>query len=68
MTGGYININTIGSPKNYSEDEIKRYCDRWVMIQQRIIQKASPLLLSYKDYVEEGDSIFTESTKRSGKK
>lgn len=68
VTGGYININTIGSPKNYSEDEIKRYCDRWVMIQQRIIQKASPLLLSYKDYVEEGDSIFTESTKRSGKK
>lgn len=68
VTGGYLNINTIGRPKNYSEDEIKRYCDRWVMIQQRIIQKASPLLLSYKDYVEEGDSIFTESTKRSGKK
>ena len=65
---GYLNINTIGRPKNYSEDEIKRYCDRWIMIQQRIIQKSAPLLLSYKDYVEEGDSIFTESTKRSGKK
>ena len=65
---GYLNINTIGRPKNYSEDEIKRYCDRWIMIQQRIIQKSAPLLLSYKDYVEEGDSFFTESTKRSGKK
>lgn len=68
VTSGHLNINTIGKPKNYSEDEIKRYCDRWIMIQQRIIQKSAPLLLSYKDYVEEGDSFFTESTKRSGKK
>ena len=68
VLNGYLNIKTIGKPKNYSDDEIKRYCDRWIMIQQRIIHKASPILLSYKDYVEEGDSIFTESTKRSGKK
>jgi len=65
---GYLSSSALPKPKNYSEDEIKRYCDRWVMIQQRIIHKASPILLSYKDYVEEGDSIFTESTKRSGKK
>jgi len=68
VLNGYLNMKTIGKPKNYSDDEIKRYCDRWVMIQQRIIKKATPILLSYKDYVEEGDSIFTESTKRSGKK
>ncbi len=65
---GYLSPSALPKPKNYSEDEIKRYCDRWVMIQQRIIHKASPILLSYKDYVEEGGSIFTESTKRSGKK
>lgn len=65
---GYLSSIALPKPKNYSEDEIKRYCDRWVMIQQRIIHKAAPILLSYKDYVEEGDSIFTESTKRSGKK
>lgn len=68
IINGFLNMKTIGKPKNYSDDEIKRYCDRWVMIQQRIIKKATPILLSYKDYVEEGDSIFTESTKRSGKK
>jgi hypothetical protein len=68
VLNGYLNMKTIGKPKNYSDDEIKRYCDRWIMIQQRIIKKATPILLSYKDYVEEGDSIFTESTKRSGKK
>jgi len=68
VLNGFLNIKTIGKPKNYSDDEIKRYCDRWIMIQQRIIKKATPILLSYKDYVEEGDSIFTESTKRSGKK
>ena len=68
IMSGWLNMKTIGKPKNYSDDEIKRYCDRWVMIQQRIIKKATPILLSYKDYVEEGDSIFTESTKRSGKK
>ena len=65
---GFLSPSALPKPKNYSEDEIKRYCDRWIMIQQRIIHKASPILLSYKDYVEEGDSIFTESTKRSGKK
>jgi len=65
---GFLSSSALPKPKNYSDDEIKRYCDRWIMIQQRIIHKASPILLSYKDYVEEGDSIFTESTKRSGKK
>jgi hypothetical protein len=68
LINGFLNMKTIGKPKNYSDAEIKRYCDRWVMIQQRIIKKGAPILLSYKDYVEEGDSIFTESTKRSGKK
>lgn len=68
VLSGHLNMKTIGKPKNYSDAEIKRYCERWVMIQQRIIKKAAPILLSYKDYVEEGDSIFTESTKRSGKK
>ena len=55
---GYIKLSALPKPKNYSDEEIKRYVDRWIMIQQRIIKKSVPLLLSYKDYVEEGDTMF----------
>ena len=68
LVSDYLSSRDLPKPKNYSEDEIKRYCDKWVMIQQRIIEKATPLLLSYKDYVEEDDSIFSETIKKNKKK
>ena len=58
VDSGFLKLSALPKPKNYSDEEIKRYVDRWIMIQQRIIQKSVPLLLSYKDYVEEGDTMF----------
>lgn len=58
VDSGYLKLSALPKPKNYSDEEIKRYVDRWIMIQQRIIQKSVPLLLSYRDYVEEGDTMF----------
>ena len=58
VDNGFLKLSALPKPKNYSDEEIKRYVDRWIMIQQRIIQKSVPLLLSYKDYVEEGDTMF----------
>jgi hypothetical protein len=58
VDSGYLKLSALPKPKNYSDEEIKRYVDRWIMIQQRIIKKSVPLLLSYKDYVEEGDTMF----------
>jgi hypothetical protein len=58
VDSGFLKLSALPKPKNYSDEEIKRYVDRWIMIQQRIIKKSVPLLLSYKDYVEEGDTMF----------
>jgi len=58
VDNGFLKLSALPKPKNYSDEEIKRYVDRWIMIQQRIIKKSVPLLLSYKDYVEEGDTMF----------
>jgi hypothetical protein len=58
VDSGYLKLSALPKPKNYSDEEIKKYVDRWIMIQQRIIKKSVPLLLSYKDYVEEGDTMF----------
>lgn len=64
VSTGYLNTNVFGKPKNYSEEEIKKYIEKWVTVQQRIIQKSLPLLLEYKDYVESGGSLFGESINR----
>lgn len=63
IDGGKIKGSFIKPPKNYSDEELKKYCDQWIEIGKKIIGKNIHLLLEYKDFVEHG-GIFEGYNKK----
>lgn len=54
VESGNIKGSAIPAPKNYSEEELKKYADKWVEMCTRIVKKNIPLLHEYRDFVEHG--------------
>ena len=58
LDSGYIKSAYLKPPLNYSDTEIKGYCERWFMVIKRICGKSVPILNKYKDFVEHGGYMF----------
>tara|TARA_B110000211_G_scaffold195998_1_gene224876 strand:- start:114 stop:938 length:825 start_codon:yes stop_codon:yes gene_type:complete len=63
VDNGYVKDTALPPLKNYSTEEVKRFCDQWVNITKRILIKQVPLLMRYKEHIED-DSIFESYNKK----
>lgn len=64
VDSGYVKQSYLKPPLNYSEKELKGFCERWFAIAKRIIGKNLHFLQKYKDFVEHGGYAFENNKKR----
>jgi hypothetical protein len=67
MLSGYVKPNFLPPLKNFKEEEVKRFVEQWVNICGKIIRKGAPMIEKYEDFIEHGDSMFSESYNKKRK-
>jgi hypothetical protein len=55
---GNVKASFLKPLRNYSEAEVKRFCDQWVEVCKRIVKKNAPFMFKFKEFVEHGDTMF----------